>query len=140
MRTRRPKHTVEHVAAFFKSQGCELLSKIYLGSKQQLKYRCKCGAVRFTCFNNFARGFRCMKCYLKRFEVKGKRKCKIIKIRNSLFTINDLATIMGVTYGALWTAIRNTKIIPAPTHSCGSVRKYYSAKDIERILETVEVE
>lgn len=140
MRTRRPKHTVEHIAAFFKSQGCELLSKIYLGSKQQLKYRCKCGAVRFTCFNNFVRGFRCMKCYLQRFEKSQKRKYKIIKLRDSLFTINDLAVIMGVTYESLWKAIRTTKIIPGPTHSCGSVRKYYSAKDIDKILEMVEVE
>jgi len=140
MRTRRPKHTVEHVAAFFKSQGCELLSKIYLGSKQQLKYRCKCGAVRFTCFNNFSRGFRCMKCYLKQFEGKGKLKHKILKLRDNLFTINDLANIIGVRYDVLWKAIRDTKIIPAPTHSCGSVRKYYSAKDIDKILSTVEVE
>lgn len=139
MRTRRPKHTVEHVAAFFKSQGCLLLSKIYLGNKQQLKYRCKCGAIRFTCFNNFVRGYRCMKCYLKRIG-GGQKRYKIIKLRDSLFTINDLATIMGVTYDAVWKAIRSTKIIPAPTHSCGSVRKYYSAKDIDKILEMVEVE
>jgi hypothetical protein len=141
MRKRRPKHTLEQITAYFDKAGCTLLNTVYLGSKQELRYRCKCGAIRFTCFNNFVRGHRCMKCHLKQFEFsKNKQRLRNLKIRSNLFTINDLARIMCVSYGSLWTAIRISKIIPEPTHSSGSVRKYYSQRDVSKILRTVELE
>lgn len=137
MRIRRPKHTVEQVAKVFKSAGCKLLTKVYLSSKQQLKYQCKCGMIQFTCYNNFVRGHRCMRCYLKQFE--GSEQKNRLRLRAALFTINDVAKILGVEYSALWQAIRVAKILPAPVHSAGLVRKYYSKKDVDKILSMVEL-
>jgi hypothetical protein len=138
-RKRRTKLSRDQIAAYFKKAGCELLTTLYVGTKQQLKYRCKCGAVRFTCFNNFSRGCRCMKCYLKQFEESKKEKRYKLKLRAELYTINDVATIMGVKYEDLWNAIRVTEILPAPTRSAGRIRKYYNEKDVRKMLEMVEL-
>lgn len=138
-RIRRPKHDINEVAAAFKKAGCELLDKTYLGTKQQLRYRCKCGSIRFTNYNNFSRGHECMKCHLKKFEKSRQSKKLKIQHRARLFTITDLANIMGVDLNDLYRAIHQTKIVPPPTRDGGSVRKYYNEQDIQEILESVEL-
>lgn len=55
---RRPQ---EYVEQYFKDQGCVLLS-LYINGKRKLKYRCSCGNLTYTTFENFRRGHRCMYC------------------------------------------------------------------------------
>ena len=81
-----------------------------------------------------------MKCYLGQVAQDAANRRFKINLRADLFTINDLAKILCVRYGDLWQAIKVTKIIPPPTHSCGSLRKYYNANDVDKILATVELE
>lgn len=134
------KHTIEHVRREFEKQGFKLLTNIYVDAHQQLKYRCKCKSVRYTSFNNFLNGRRCMKCHLMELHKDAANRKFKLNHRADLFTINDLAKVLCVRYSDLWQAIKISKIIPLPTHTCGSVRKYYSAKDVDKILAKVELE
>jgi hypothetical protein len=56
------KLTFEFVQKFFKEQGCELLSKIYIGNHKLLNYKCICGNISDISFASFQNGTRCMKC------------------------------------------------------------------------------
>lgn len=55
------KRTTEVAAAYFKSQGCELLDE-YRGCQTKMKYRCSCGNISLTDWNHFSQGKRCGKC------------------------------------------------------------------------------
>ena len=56
-----PRRTTEEAAQYFKEQGCELLDK-YIGAQIKIKYRCSCGEIGNTSWNNFTHGKRCGKC------------------------------------------------------------------------------
>ena len=51
----------EIVFEYFRSQNCELLD-VYKNSFTVMKYRCKCGAIWQSNWNNFKRGKRCQEC------------------------------------------------------------------------------
>jgi hypothetical protein len=55
------------VNSYFKSQNCELITKWYANdgsvvSKLKLEYKCKCGRIAYTKWNNFKSGKRCGYC------------------------------------------------------------------------------
>lgn len=80
-----------------------------------------------------------MRCYLKQFDKSRKQKSVRLKSRDSLLTIQDVATLMGVSYEQLWKAVRVTKILPEPTRGVGRIRKYYNEEDVSKMLEMVEL-
>ena len=55
------KRTTEEAAAYFNENNCELLSE-YCDATSKLKYRCSCGEIGNTSWNNFTKGKRCGKC------------------------------------------------------------------------------
>ena len=55
------KRTTKEVAEYFVSQGCELLGE-YKGTYEKMKYRCSCGELGETTWNNFRMGKRCGQC------------------------------------------------------------------------------
>jgi len=55
------KRTTEEVARYFKEQGCELLDE-YRGALTKMNYRCNCGELGNTSWNNFTKGKRCGHC------------------------------------------------------------------------------
>jgi len=56
------KHTYEYVHNYFKSQGCELLSKKYVNAMTKMSYICSCGNHSEIKFNTFKNGTRCKRC------------------------------------------------------------------------------
>lgn len=55
------KRSISEVAVYFKEQGCELLGE-YHGCMKPMDYRCSCGTLSVTTWNNFSRGKRCGQC------------------------------------------------------------------------------
>ena len=53
--------THQHVSDYFKTQGCELLEE-YTTSSRPMRYRCMCGNISSSNWNNFVRGRRCQHC------------------------------------------------------------------------------
>jgi len=71
------------------------------------------------------------------------RKKKRLKLhrQHQLFSIADVANMLGVTYGDLWKHVRVKRSLPSPRHRCGSsIRKYYSDSDVKKIQRMVVVE
>lgn len=56
------KYTIEAVRQYFKAQGCELLEETYKNIGTPLKYKCNCGNLSKSSFDNFKRGKRCKDC------------------------------------------------------------------------------
>jgi len=138
VRKRRAKHTLGQVAKYFEDHGCTLLTKEYAGTRQDLKYRCgKCEHVSYINFNNFQRGIRCRHCYLKRISADENRKK--IMLRQRLLTLTDMANILGVTHGDLYTHVKVKQTLPAPTATCGGKRKYYTESDIGKIRNMIDL-
>jgi hypothetical protein len=53
--------TTDDVRKYFASQGCELMGE-YLGALVPMAYKCKCGQIGRTSWNNFTHGKRCGHC------------------------------------------------------------------------------
>jgi hypothetical protein len=53
------RHTYEYVKQFFKENECQLIESEYTSNSVPLKYKCSCGNVTFS---DFQQGSRCMKC------------------------------------------------------------------------------
>lgn len=119
-RNRKPKHTLQQMQEIFKSRGCKLLETEYKNSKQILKFRCKCGKIRFKAYNNFYRHDYCV-CKVV------KDRSKMIK-RKDLFCVSEVASIFGVEHNTIKRLIEN-KIIFPPTQKT----KYYTEKDVVKI-------
>ncbi len=134
-----PKLPLEVVKNYFKEQGCTLLTKEYLCNKAPLKYRCKCGKVRVTCWNNFSRGFRCRLCYLNRFKDSREKRLKMLKLREKLYTLSDVARMFDSNPTEFWNAVYVKKIIFPPQRQVGDrPRKYYTEKDVRAIGKLLE--
>ena len=56
-----PRRTTNEAATYFKEQGCELIDE-YVSAVTKMKYRCSCGEIGYTSWNNFTAGKRCGKC------------------------------------------------------------------------------
>jgi len=134
-----PKLPFEYVKTYFKQHGYALLEKEYKSSKAPLRYRCKCGKVRVTCFNNFSRGIRCLLCYNNRFTASKKRKLQKLQLRSKLYTISDVARLLNVPVGDLYSTIRVKKLLPAPKRRVGSQQRcYYNEADIRQLVQLIE--
>ena len=120
-RNRKPKHTLQQMQEIFKSRGCKLLETEYKNSKQILKFRCKCGEIRFKAYNNFYRYE--LNCVCKVV----KDRSKMIK-RKDLFCVSEVASIFGVEHNTIKRLIEN-EIIFSPTQKT----KYYTEKDVVKI-------
>lgn len=128
-----------YIQNYFKAQGCTLLSKTYRTSKLPLRYRCKCGKIRTTCFNNFSRGYRCMLCHMNRFNVSRKRKLQKLQLRNKLYTVSDVARMLNVSSEELHNAIHIKQTLPGPTRKLGvTPRLYYNEADIRKLMKLVQ--
>jgi hypothetical protein len=57
--------TLDEVRAYFKSQGCELLSSSYANAFSAVEYRCVCGTEAKMRYVDFQRGHRCSNCMAK---------------------------------------------------------------------------
>lgn len=57
------KRTTEEVRQHFAEHGCELLDE-YRGVMVPMNYKCKCGHMAKTSWNNFTKGKRCGYCHL----------------------------------------------------------------------------
>ena len=55
------RYTTEEMKELFIKEGCELLGE-YKGTQVKMEYKCKCGNISFTKWNDFSRGKRCGKC------------------------------------------------------------------------------
>lgn len=55
------KLTHQYVFDYFKVEGCELLDE-YSTSSRPMQYKCKCGNISRSNWNNFMRGRRCQVC------------------------------------------------------------------------------
>lgn len=134
-----PKLSYEFVKAYFEKQGCELLERTYLRNKSSLKYMCKCGKVRMTCWNNFSRGFRCRLCYLGRFSESRKKKLQMLKMREKLYTLSDVARMFNANPTEFWNAVYVKKRIFPPRKQVGDrPRRYYTEKDVKAISKLLE--
>ena len=135
----RPKLPFEYVANYFKQQGCTLLEKSFENSKAPLRYRCKCGKVRVTCFNNFSRGFRCMLCYMNRFNDSRKKKLQRLELREKHYTVSDVARMLNVPIADMHSAIHIKQILPGPKRKLGALpRLYYNEADVKQLLKLVK--
>jgi hypothetical protein len=66
----RSRHSYEFVKRFFEDRGCLLLSTVYEGNKDKLKYKCECGNIAFIAFAKFQAGQRCENCKSRRISEK----------------------------------------------------------------------
>lgn len=135
-----PKIDIDVAKRLFRQHGCTLLESEWPGSKAPLRYKCKCGKQRVTCWNNFSRGYRCKLCYLKRFEDGKKRRVLKLKMREKLFTLTEAADVLRVPRADFWREVRYHKRLPAPTREFGvSPKRYYNEKDLLSISKLIEV-
>lgn len=65
--------TLEYVEQYFLDNDCELLEKIYINNRTEMKYRCSCGNISKATFNKFQNGKRCWKCWIE--KITGKNNC-----------------------------------------------------------------
>lgn len=135
----RPTLPFEYVEKYFQNQGCTLLEKTFEGSKAPLRYRCKCGKVRVTCFNNFSRGYRCMLCYLKRFHASRKKRLQRLELRAKMYTVSDVARMLNVPVSDMHSAIHIKQILPGPKRKLGCLpRRYYNEQDVRQLMKLVK--
>ena len=134
-----PPIDIEVARRLFKDRGCVLLEKEWPGSKKPIRYKCKCGKVRVTCWNNFSRGYQCKLCYLKRFEKSKEARVLKLKLREKLFTMTEAADILRVRRDDFWREVRLHKRLPAPTRSFGiSPKRYYNERDVLGISKLIQ--
>jgi len=143
-RIRKPKYTIEQIKKAFEKVGCKLLEKTYTSSQQLLKYKCKCGAVRVACYNNFSRYPSCKLCYLKRHAQKWAENRKkadlVLVLREQHFSIQEVADILGVPYGEFYRPVA-LGLLPAPTHKMpGRSKLFYNENDVEKIRDLIYIE
>ena len=67
---RNGKLSIEEVRESFKKEGYTLLSTIYEGNKQKLKYRCDQEHIHWMRFDGWAKGQRCPTCYRIRMSIE----------------------------------------------------------------------
>jgi hypothetical protein len=73
--------TYDYVYQYFLQYNCQLLEKDYIDNQTKMKYRCRCGNISFTSFNNFKRGAKCcMNC-----------KDDWLSLVRAKYTIDDIA-------------------------------------------------
>jgi len=136
----RRKLTYEYVKSIFEMHGCKLLDKRYVHTKSPLKYRCKCGKLRVAVFNNFYRWPSCDNCRLLELLPKRKKKLKRLELRQKLFTISDVARMLGVSVQDFYSHVRHKKSLPAPkTKLPGEIRRYYTVDDVEKITDLINL-
>jgi hypothetical protein len=128
--------TREFVAAEFKKLGYKLITKTYVNSKQLLEVRCKKGHKWVVCWNNFVRGHRCGKCF-KQSKVKGSKTLKKIILRDKYYSVSEAARTLGVKDSDLRRHIE-LGLLPGPTRSFGTTKKYYKLADIKKIEAMIE--
>jgi hypothetical protein len=71
-RREKMKFSYEFVKEYFESQGCLLLSEVYVNTDSLLKYKCSCGnedEITFYRFKNLGR--RCRECSIKKLNHSG---------------------------------------------------------------------
>jgi hypothetical protein len=136
---RRPKHSIEFIRAYFAQAGCKLLTKTYLGSKQELEYLCRCGKKGVCCYNNFTRSRReCQSCLMKKCEVNAKSALKPLVLREKLYNISEAAMWLGVPHDDFYQTVRYKKLLPAPTRVIpGKLRPYYHLDDLKKIKKMI---
>lgn len=128
-----------YIQNYFKAQGCTLLSKKYENAKAPLKYRCKCGKIQVACWNNFSRGYRCMLCYMNRFNVSRKKKLQKLELRVKMYSVSDVARMLNVSPVDLHNAIHIKQILPGPTRKLGALpRLYYNESDVRKLMKLVK--
>lgn len=143
-RNRRPKLTIEEVQSYFRRRGYKLIDTTYEGTKAPLVYLCKCGKKRVTCFNAFSRGFRCQYCVMKEKYPNAESNKQIqrdrLVLRETLFTVTDVADFFNVKTSDLYQAIYEQRI-PGPTHPIpGKARKYYKREDLKALQKLIMLE
>ena len=141
---RRPKLDLEYMRKFFADHDCTLHTKIYLGTKQLLKYRCNiCKHWNSACYNNLYRispdakkKYFCTKCYLNKFKHKATKR---IVLRNKMYSITDAAAWLGVNLSDFYKHIRYKKTLPAPTRvaTASGLNKFYSESDLQEIKKLI---
>lgn len=143
-RKRRPKLTREQIAEFFAKHDCTLITRHYLSSKQILRYRCnKCGKLNVGSYNNLYRigkgskkRYFCKPCWMTNFSQK---TLKRIELRQTLFTMKDAATYLGVDEKDFYYHVRYRKSLPAPTRTATATgcRKFYNENDLKEIRKMI---
>lgn len=59
----KEKHNYKYVYDYFKSKGCQLISKVYINTSSKLQYICNCGELAEITFASFKdQNSRCMNC------------------------------------------------------------------------------
>jgi len=76
---KRRKLDYQQVYNFFLDSGCELLSNEYVNAREPLSYRCSCGSLSETSYDNFRRGTRCKECGLKKLSEKFRHDYTFVK-------------------------------------------------------------
>jgi hypothetical protein len=73
------KLTFEYVKNYFKEQRCELLEEEYVNNHTKMRYRCSCGNISKTRFDNFKQGHKCMRCGTKEGAKKQRYSFEYVK-------------------------------------------------------------
>jgi len=93
-RKRNLIRSTKDVSKYFNEHGCELLDE-YVGCIHKMKYKCHCGEIGNTSWNNFTKGKRCGNC--TKYGQKKKRSLeevqKIFKERNCEFLDEEFKDI-----------------------------------------------
>lgn len=58
----RKRLNYKNVKQSFIAQGCELLEENYINAHTDMRYKCRCGNVSVTTWNNFSKGKLCWEC------------------------------------------------------------------------------
>ena len=135
-RTRRPKLKIEFIREEFKKLGYTLISKTYIGAKQNLAVRCRNGHKWAVCWNNFSRGTRCKHCFMES-AVGDNKTLKKIVLRDKFFSISEVARVLGVKHEDLRRHI-DLGLLPGPTREFGTAKRYYKLQDIKKIEKLIE--
>ena len=138
-RTRRTKYTIDFIKGEFAKNGDKLLSKAYVGIKQRLVYVCHgCKDEQTTCWNNYSRGFRCRKCFIKRQSGKGSPlRLTRLSLREKIYNMAELCRILCVNYSDFRTLTLDG-LLPQGSQKLGS-KLYYTKSDIEKIRGMLEI-
>lgn len=76
---------------------------------------------------------------MKNIQKNKKEKIRKIKYRERLYTVTDIANLLMVDPTALWQEIHIKKRLPMPkTAVPGRIRKYYTEKDFQSILNKLD--
>jgi len=82
------KHDIDYIKKIVEEQGCELLETEYINAKTKMKYKCRCGFISYSLFNNIKNGHGCSNC--RKINNSGKNNSRWIEDRTKILRLDLL--------------------------------------------------